>query len=159
MTVGGLAVILLTIVMELAGPRRNSIETALDPRVLPRLETFLREQADRLGWGTAAIERLFLIGEETLLSLTERHDEASTGELRRLLVTATNEGPVMELEFVAAIGEGNLEDKLRLLGDHSEAQDGHEISLRLLRHFASSVRHQQYHGMDVVTVRIKEGDD
>ena len=159
MTVGGLAVILLTIIMELTGPRRYSKVTALDPRVLPRLEDFLRRQALRLGWGEAAIERLFHIGEETLLCLSEGHDEAATGELRSLLVTVTNDGPVMEVEFVSAIGEENLEDQMRLLGDHAEARDGHEISLRILQHFASSVRHQQYHGMDVVTVRVSEGDN
>ena len=32
-----------------------------------------------------------------------------------------------------------------------------EISLRLLRHYASSVHHQQYHDTDIVTVRV-EGD-
>ena len=159
MTVGGLAVILLTVIMKLTAPRRYSIVTALDPRVLPRLEDFLREQAKRIGWGDASIERLFLIGEETLLCLAEGHDEAATGELRNLLVTATNDGPAMELEFVSAIGEENLEDQMGLLGNHAEARDSHEISLRILQHFASSVRHQQYHGMDVVTVRVNKTDD
>ena len=156
MTVGGLAVILFTLIMKLTGPKRYSIITALDSRVLHRIKSFLRGQAGRMGWGEAALDRLDLIGEEMLLSLSEGHDEAATGELRTLLVTATNEGPVMVLEFAAAIGEGNIEDRMRLLGDHARAQDGHEISLRLLQHFASSVQHQQYHGMDVVTVRVEE---
>lgn len=159
MTAGGLAVILLTIIMKLTGPKHYSIITALDSRVLHKLKSFLHEQAGRLGWGPAALERLYLIGEETLLSLAEGHDEAATGELRTLLVTATHDGPVMVLEFAAAIGEDNIEDRMRLLGDHARAQDGHEISLRLLQHFASSVHHQQYHGMDVVTVRVEEHDD
>ena len=30
-----------------------------------------------------------------------------------------------------------------------------EVSLRLLRHLASSVRHQQYHDTDIVTVQVK----
>ena len=29
-----------------------------------------------------------------------------------------------------------------------------EVSLRLLRHIASSVRHQQFHDTDIVTVRV-----
>ena len=156
MTTGGLAVILLTLIMKLTGPKRYSIITALDSRVLHRIKSFLRAQAGRMGWGAAALDRLDLIGEETLLSLSEGRDEAATGELRTLLVTATNEGPVMVLEFASAIGEGNIEDRMRLLGDHAKSQDGHEISLRLLKHFASSVQHQQYHGMDVVTVRVEE---
>ena len=158
MTVGGLTVILLTVIMKLAAPRRYSIITALDSRVLHKLKRFLDKHAGRLGWSDAATERLQLIGEETLLSLSEGHDEAATGELRTLMVTAGNDGPVVELEFVSAIGEENLEDQMRLLGDHTEATDGHEISLRILQHYASSVRHQQYHDMDVVTVRVTEDE-
>ena len=30
----------------------------------------------------------------------------------------------------------------------------HELSLRLLRHYASSVQHQQYHDTDVLTVTV-----
>ena len=30
-----------------------------------------------------------------------------------------------------------------------------EVSLRLLRHIASSVRHQQFHDSDIVTVRVE----
>ena len=29
-----------------------------------------------------------------------------------------------------------------------------ELSLQLLRHYATSVRHQQYHGTDIITVRV-----
>ena len=83
------------------------------------------------------------------------HDEAATSELRNLPVTATNDGPVLELEFVSAIGRENLEDKMRLPGDHAEARDVHELSFRILQRFASSVRHRQYYGMGVVTVRVK----
>ena len=33
--------------------------------------------------------------------------------------------------------------------------DEREVSFRLLRHYASSVRHQKYHGIDIVTVDVK----
>ena len=55
---------------------------------------------------------------------------------------------------MAAIGEANLEDHIALLGDQVETPNERELSLRLLRHFASSVRHQQYHNIDIVTVRV-----
>lgn len=43
-----------------------------------------------------------------------------------------------------------------MLGDpDDDAVDEHEVTLRLLRHHASSVRHQQYHDVDIVTVRVK----
>ena len=43
-----------------------------------------------------------------------------------------------------------------MLGDRVTGQQAEqEVSLRLLRHLASSVRHQQYHETDVVTVRVE----
>ena len=158
MSVGGVSIILLTLIIKLTSPRRYSIITALDSRVLHRIKAFLSEHAERIGWSDVATERLFLIGEETLLSLSEGHDEAATGELRTLMVTLSSDRNTVELEFVSAIGEDNLEDQMRLLGDHTESTDGHEISLRILQHYASSVRHQQYHNMDVVTVRVTEDE-
>ena len=40
------------------------------------------------------------------------------------------------------------------MGETPEIQDGREISFRLLRHYASSVHHQKYHGVDIVTVNV-----
>ena len=41
------------------------------------------------------------------------------------------------------------------LGDWAAGGSIEEIPLRLLRHYAASVRHQQYHDTDVVTVRVE----
>ena len=57
------------------------------------------------------------------------------------------DGRKAELEFIAAAGEGILEDRLALLGQWAEPSD-REFSLRLLRHYAT---HRQYHDTDVVT--------
>ena len=38
--------------------------------------------------------------------------------------------------------------------DASEVPDEREVSLRLLRDLASSVRHEQYHDAEIVTVRV-----
>ena len=48
-----------------------------------------------------------------------------------------------------------LEDRLALLGGLSaELPVERDVSLRLLRHLATSVRHQKYHDTDIVTVRV-----
>ena len=61
----------------------------------------------------------------------------------------------MELEFLAAGGEGNIEDHLAVVGTHAvETAEEHEFSLRLLRHLATSVQHHKYEDIDVVTVRV-----
>ena len=158
MTTGGLVAIVLTLFMELTRPRRRRIEMDLDQAAVPGVEAFLRESAGRMGWSERAIDRLCLAGEETLLSLGMPEEGDEAGSKRRLLVFANRDGRALELEFVAAIGEENLEDMMVLLGERAEAPDERELSLRLLRHVASSVRHQQYHDTDIVTVRV-EGDE
>ena len=155
MTTGGLVAIVLTLFMELTRPRRRRIEMELDRAAVPRVEAFLRECAGRLGWSAMAVERLCLAGEETLLSLGMPEEGEEAGQKRRLLLFANRDASALELEFVAAIGDENLEDMMVLLGERAEAPDERELSLRLLRHVASSVRHQQYHDTDIVTVRVE----
>ena len=97
-------------------------------------------------------------GNEVGKGAGEGADEGNeAGKRRRLLLIARGGREAAELEFIAGPGEENLEDRMVLLAERGGAPAEHEISLRLLRHYASSVRHQQYHGTDVVTVRV-EGD-
>ena len=154
MTTGGLAVLVLTLFTELTGPRRHRLEMDLDIAALPKIDGFLRELASRFGWNTASTERLCAAGEETLLSLVRPEDEDSPDK-RRLFVVARGDSAAAELEFVAAVGDENLEDRMVLLGEGAAAPEEHEISLRLLKHFAASVHHQQYHDIDIVTVRVE----
>ena len=153
-TAGGLTAILATLFMELTGPRRSRMEAALGLSVLPTIREFLGAFASRGGWGTAMADRLYAVGEETLLTLL-RQDEGEEERPRRLRLAAYREGSGAVLEFVVSSREDNIQDRVALLGegeDHAAVE--REVSLRLLRHLASSVRHQQYHGRDIVTVRV-----
>ena len=145
MTSGALVAIAMMVFMELTSTRRRRMEAALDIAALPKLEEFLLGLASKAGWNSASTERLVLVGEETLSSLlSEKDDELPGSEARRLAVIARTKGSGAELEFLSA-HEGETPD----------IRDGREISFRLLRHYASSVRHQKYHGVDVVTVSIE----
>ena len=62
--------------------------------------------------------------------------------------------PPLKWEFVATTEGGNLEDKLAYLNEQPEIQDEREFSFRLLRHYASSVQHRKYHGIDIITVQV-----
>ena len=156
MTAGGLTAILLTVFINLTGPKRRRIETELDMSALDRIRDFLNGFATDKGWSAGALDRLSLVAEETLLTLSQLDDETGTDKKRRLLLVAVEDGDTAELEFIAASDTGNIEDRIALLGKQaSEDAVEHEISLRLLRHFASSVRHQQYSDADIVTVRVK----
>ncbi len=159
MVAGGLVVIVMTLFTELTKPSRRRVEVALNVSALKDIRAFLAAFASSSGWDTAMSDRLDAAAEETLLSLV-RQDEAE-GELepRRLLLTARKEDGGAILEFVALTGSGNLQDRLALLGERVEEDlIGREVSLRLLRHLASWVRHQQYQETDIVTIRVDVPD-
>ena len=126
----------------------------LDNDALPRLTEFLTQFAQRSGWDQAATDRLALVGEETFSSLAPEETAEDSGRPRRLLVKARAAGNGIELEFVSAAEGENLEDQLTYLEEPADIPDVREISFRLLRHYASSVRHQKYHGVDVVSVEV-----
>ena len=155
MTVGAFVAILLTVFMELTSPRRRRVEVELEAAALPKIDAFLREVASRRGWSDASTERLRAAGEETLATLLPQQEADAAGGERRLIIIARPDGRVVELEFLAVFTEENLEDRVAYLSDQPEAPDEGEISFRLLRYYASSVRHRKYHGIDIVTVRVE----
>ena len=155
MTAGGLTALVLSAFMELTGPRRKRMEAPLDVAAVPKVRTFLEGYASRMGWGAEMADRMCLVAEEALGVLMERNAERSDGEATRVLVVAGADGAEAEMEFVAGGAGGNIEDRIALLGELPSTPAEQEMSLRLLRHFASSVRHQQYQDADIVTVRVK----
>ena len=154
-TAGGLVAILMTLFLEATAPRRSRLEVEFDLSVLPRIREFLGAFAYRNGWGAKMVDRLEAAGEETLLALTGQDEREEKRRRRRLFLSAQREGGGAVLEFVAAVGEDNVQDRIALLGERpDDVLMEREVSLRLLRHIASSVRHQQFHETDIVTVRV-----
>ena len=155
MTAGGLVAILMTLFLELTA-RRRRLEVATDLSDLPKITEFLRAFAARNGWDATMAQRLDAAGEETLLSLIGQDEAGPERARRRLLLVAHRQNGGAVLEFVASAGRENLQDRIALLDPRSaEVPDEREISLRLLRHLASSVRHEQYHDTEIVTVRVE----
>ena len=155
LTVGGLTVIALTQFVELTGPRARRLRTTLTLDNFPKIDAFLAEFAARGKRDQEMTERLRAVGEELLLTLTQRGPDGDAAAGRRLLLVARDDGDSVNLEFAAASSDANLEDQLALLGEAAAgAPVEEEISLRLLRHYAASVRHQQFHDTDVITVRV-----
>ncbi len=153
MTAGGLVAILLMVFLNLTGARPRRLATSLDLAAGAKIEEFLTGQAERRGWDRGAIMRLASAAEEALLTLLETGDPTAA-DARQLRLTARTGRHSAELEFVAAAGDVNIEDRLAMMRDRRELDDEREISLRLLRHYASSVRHQKYYDVDIVTVEV-----
>ncbi len=154
LTSGGLVAILLTALLVLTAPRQHRLETQLAISVLPELRDFMRDLAKRNRWRSVMADRLDAVAEETLLTLL-RDDQEAAEPQRRLLVLTSSEGSAAVLEFIAAGGKENIEDRLAVLGETATDESvERDVSLRLLRHLASEVQHRQYHDVDIVTVRV-----
>ena len=156
MLVGALAAILMTLFLDLTNPRRSRrIQVNLELAALPEIHKFAGDQAARLGWNEPSTERLLAASEEALASLVGETDLQQPDKSPRLVVVARPETGMVELEFMAVFDETNLEDRLANLDEEAEGREEGEISLRLLRHYAASVRHQKYYGLDIVTVQVR----
>jgi len=156
MTSGGIVAILLTGFVLLTEARARRLRTDLDPAAGKAIQDFLAGFASGSGFGKSMADRLAAVGEETLLTLLSAATSADRPARRRLRVTARRQGAGAVLEFMAATGSENLQDRMTALGDRvDEVSAEQEVSLRLLRHLSSSVRHQQYHDADVVTVTVE----
>ena len=153
MTAGGLAAILMVLLMQLAEPRRRTLKTTLTAKSLPGMDSFLREFAEDKRWDDEAANRLRAAGEEVILSLLPAEEE-SEDPPKHLFFVLSGDRNAAEMELIASSTEQNLEDRLALLGRWADEGGEAHISLKLLQHYASSVRHQQYHGTDIVTVRV-----
>ena len=135
------------------------MEAALDPSSWPAVREFLRSFAARERWSADMARRLEAVAEEALLTLVAPPEEevvARPRRSRRLRLVARPRKDGAVLEFAAAPRGDNIQDQLAVLA--APGDDGpvdRDVSLRLLRHLASSVRHQQYHDLDIVIVHVK----
>ena len=156
MLIGALAAVVMTAFLELTSPSQGGrLQSKLHADSLPEIDAFVRGVAGRLGWNEASLERLGAAAEEALMSLIPADQEAEADDAPRLILAVQPETGAVQMEFLAVFDEENLEDRLAYLDEESEGLQESEISLRLLRHYASSVHHQKYYGLDVVTVQVK----
>ena len=156
LTAGALAAVAMNTFLEITGGRTRRLRVELDFASLPRIDDFLRDVASRQGWDSESQQRLSFVGEETLAILLQEVDENQEGDTRRLQISARPDSRMLELEFLTAVDEDeNIEDHLAYLDEHVESPLESEISFRILRHYASSVRHRKYHGIDLVTVQVE----
>ena len=159
-TMGATTAIALTLFLNLTSARPKRLEARLDFADLPRIDEFMQEIAGQMGWSEASTQRLRSAGEEALSSLLQPSNEylpeSGTGKTPGLIIVARPDGRAVEMDFVSVLEDDeNLGDRLAYLDDEDENVDDREISFRLLRHYTSSVRHQKYYGMDIVTVRVE----
>ncbi|MDE0308244.1 MAG: hypothetical protein OXI60_00225 [Acidiferrobacterales bacterium] len=153
MTAGGLTAILMTLFLELIEPKRRKLEVDFNVSSLTEIRKFLGDFSNYCGWDEKMALRLESVSEESLLTLLDGGEKDTK---QRLLLNAHKEEGMAVLEFIAGGAEYNLQDRIALLGEEIEdTATERELSIRLLRHMAASVHHQQYHDLDILTLRVE----
>ena len=155
--VGGMAAIAMIISTELSGIRAKKLRIDLTLSSLPDVDDFLCQFADRHNWSEEGKNRLRLVGEEVMLSLFNEEGNGPVEHKRRLVATIRPESGSAELEIVVASDDaiqGNIEDRMAYMGQDQALEDEDQLSVRILRHYASSVHHRKYYGLDIISCRV-----
>ena len=155
--VGGMAAIAMIISTELSGIRAKKLRIDLTLSSLPDVDDFLCQFADRHKWTEDGKNRLRLVGEEVMLSLFNEEGDGPVELKRRLVATIRPESGSAELEIVVASDDaiqGNIEDRMAYMGQDQALEDEDQLSVRILRHYASSVHHRKYYGLDIISCRV-----
>ena len=155
MTSGAIVAILMMLFLDFTGPRSKRLTSDLTSDALTKLDPFLREFASARKWDTGSTDRLAAAGEETIAVLMQEVDTDDSDGPRRLTVSARGDAQSAELEFATTLEGENMEDQLAYLSELPPVPDEHEVSYRLLLHYASSVSHQKYHSIDVITISVE----
>ena len=167
--VGGISAIGMTLFTEISSFQTRKLRVDLSQSCLPAVDDFLSQFADGHSWTEEGKNRLRLVGEEVVLSLLEeggngpnlRESESGSGsvEKRRLVATIRPESGSAELEILVASEDaipGNIENRMAYLGGEHALEEDRELSVRILHHYASSVNHRKYYGLDVITCRVEK---
>ena len=88
--------------------------------------------------------------------LKDENGDDGEGE-RRMVATLRPDSRSAELEIVVASADaiqGNIEDRIAYLGHDQALEDEQQMSVRILRHYASSVHHRKYYGIDIISCRV-----
>ena len=155
--IGGMAAIAMTAFTEISGFRARKLRVDLSMSSLDSIDEFLCQFADGNDWTEDGKNRLRLVGEEVLLNLVNEENDSPSELKRRLVATIRPDGRSAELEIVVASHDaiqGNIENRMAYLGQDQALEDEQELSVRILRHFASSVHHRKYYGIDIISCRV-----
>ena len=94
-----------------------------------------------------------------MLSLINEENDSPVDQTRTLVATIRPVSGSAELEIVVASDDaiqGNIENQIAYLSQDQALEDEQQLSVRILRHYASSVHHRKYYGIDIVDCRVEQ---
>lgn len=158
MTAGGIVAILLMVVMNFADTKRHRLKLPFGLEALTEIHEFLDSFATKNKWNQAISHRLQIAAEETLISMLDHKaaENRDADETQVLEMVAYKDNKDVVLEFQSTGIEQNLQDQVSLLKEQSMlGRVDENVSLKILKEIAASVRHQQYHNTQLITIRVQ----
>ncbi|MDZ4736001.1 MAG: solute carrier family 23 protein [Rhodospirillaceae bacterium] len=152
MTAGTIVAILLTLLFRAKRGRPKRLATHFSVASVPQVHEFIESIARRAGWDKPAINRLQLAAEEALVVMLEKA-KGTADDKRLLRVEVRQDEGMIELDLITAPRGANLEDELPLVM-RSAAPPEDMLSFRILSSIVDDIRHQQFHGIDIVTLKV-----
>jgi xanthine permease XanP len=152
MTAGTVIAILLTLLFRARRGRPKRLTTEFSVGSVPKVHEFVEEIARIAGWDKPAINRLQLASEEALVVMLEKAERVEPGE-RQLRIEVRQGEEMIELDLIVAPRGANIEDELPL-AMQSKAPPEEMLPFRILSSIVDDIRHQQFHGIDIVTLKV-----
>jgi xanthine permease XanP len=152
MTAGTIVAVLLTLLFRLRRGRPRRLTTDLATSSVPAVHEFVTALGQVAGWDAASINRLQLAAEEALVVMLEKSDDP--GSVRQLRIEAREADGVIELDVIVAPRGTNLEDAMPVAA-LGTAPPEEVLPFRILASIVDDFRHQQFHGIDFITLRVR----
>lgn len=153
MTSGGIIAVVLTFLVSLRHGRPRRLQVPGRTGSIPEVQAFVRGAGQRAGWDKEAVSRLELASEEALLFLIGDPDGGEDTQ-KRVRVSAAAGEKSIELEFLGFTDNVDLENIAGLV-DWNQPPTADDAGLRILHGLCDSVRHEQFHGADVLILSLE----
>ncbi|MFM8356103.1 MAG: uracil-xanthine permease family protein [Gammaproteobacteria bacterium] len=155
-TTGALVAMGVMGLLSLRRRSRDRISVPLAPESVGTIRPIVQVFAKRLGWDDTGENRLMLACEEAILFLLEQRAGAERSESGRdrIHLRLTAVAGEAEVELICAPSDVNVQAAVAALPATGETDPEADISLRLLRGFTREIRHQQYHGVEYLLLRV-----
>ena len=150
MTSGTLIAVLLATMFRMKRGRPARLHSELAVASVPEVHAFVERAGKRSGWDASAINRLQLAAEEALVIMIDR---MAASDQRQVRIEARHDDGQIELDIICAPRDTNLEDALPH-AVRGNAPPEEALPFKILASIVDDFRHQQFHGIDFVTLRI-----
>lgn len=152
MTTGGLVALAISVMLSLKRPSMKKLRVPPEAASLIRIREFLEADPCVARLPASPKNRLELAVEEAFVFLVDKLGDAEAGRQIDVLFRA-RPGEV-EVEFVSAPGDENVEGALRAL-ENTPSGTVHDARLRILDSVADELKHMQFHGADYLLLKIR----